>query len=409
MIPLDMVTRSVLTVIALLLAAALLWATVPRGRPARGPGMASARAQGAWQAAPPAGPRAGQHAGAHSPEHAAQGVGTLRTLLRSRTVDALQVAQLVDRLATVIAAGVAPRRAWLAVASATGDHELAQWTRAVSAGADLQRAAPPPLARHPAVRALAAALAVCERTGAPTAPVLSVLARALRDLHDASQARRSAFAGPRSTARILLVLPLAGLGLGALLGADPLEVLLSSPVGHVLTLLGAGLTALGWWWMRRLLAQADPPPDPGIDPSVVLELIAGALRAGLPLPQAARAVAECAPRDPNSSGLQRFAAALAAGMPPQDAACSLPAGLRPLGESAVLAASAGADLSGVLRCAAEDARRGRAREAEVRAARLGVRLVVPTGATLLPAFLVLGVIPTVLALLGGSLGLASTP
>jgi tight adherence protein B len=35
---------------------------------------------------------------------------------------------------------------------------------------------------------------------------------------------------------------------------------------------------------------------------------------------------------------------------------------------------------------------------------MAVRLVVPTGVALLPAFLVLGIIPTIASLLGGPLG-----
>ena len=45
--------------------------------------------------------------------------------------------------------------------------------------------------------------------------------------------------------------------------------------------------------------------------------------------------------------------------------------------------------------------------AEVRAAELAVRLVLPTGAALLPAFVALGIVPTVISLLGGTLSLTS--
>ena len=39
------------------------------------------------------------------------------------------------------------------------------------------------------------------------------------------------------------------------------------------------------------------------------------------------------------------------------------------------------------------------------AAQLAVRLVLPTGLTLLPAFVALGIIPTVISLLGGTFSL----
>lgn len=319
----------------------------------------------------------------------------------------LEMARLVEQLATVISSGSSIRQAWSALARSLPAGDLRDLSRAAASGADPRRAAGARLAHSEMVSSLGAALTVCTRTGAPTAGMLQSLAEALRDLHDAAQARRSAFAGPRSTARILLVLPLAGLGLGMLLGSDPLALLLGTALGHALTAIGIALTAIGWLWMRRLLRRADPPPAPGVDPSVLLELIAGALSTGLGLPMACRAVADALPEHAVSADLDRFAQALLAGVSAREAARALPAHLAPLVESAQLAAASGADLSGVLRSAAEDSRRGRARAAEVRAAQLGVRLVLPTGLALLPAFVALGIVPTVFALLGGATGSGS--
>lgn len=344
------------------------------------------------------------------PARAAPGPGTERAARTARPGD-LDVARLAERLAAVISAGSGLRDAWSAVARTLPEGDLADLARAVAAGADPRRAALGSLRSSPMIGALGAALAVCERTGAPTAGVLQGLASAVRDLHDAALARRTAFAGPRSTARILLVLPAAGLGLGMLLGGDPLRLLAGSPAGNLLALLGAVLTAAGWAWMHRLLRMADPPAQRSVDPSVLLELIAGALDSGSPLPAAMDAVAEALtvgpgdPPDPSAEALHRAAASLRSGVPAAVATSGLPLSLAPLGQSAVLAEVAGADLSRALRSAAQDARRGRARAAEERAARLAVRLVLPTGLTLLPAFVVLGVIPTVISLLGGTLTL----
>ena len=269
---------------------------------------------------------------------------------------ALEVARMIEQLATVISTGSSQRGAWRAVAGSLPEGELAELARAVAAGADPRRAGPSRLAGTELISTLAAALTICERTGAPTAGVLQNLADALRDLHDASLARRTAFAGPRSTARILLVLPAAGLALGMLLGGDPLRLLISSPIGNLLAAVGGAATVIGWWWMRRLV---------------------------------------------------RLASALEAGIPAALASSDLPPPLAALGESAVLAESSGADLAQVLRSAARDTRRSRARQAEERAAHLGVRLVLPTGVALLPAFVVLGIVPTVMSLLGGTLTLTA--
>ena len=165
---------------------------------------------------------------------------------------------------------------------------------------------------------------------------------------------------------------LAGFGLGVLPGRRP-----AAAAGQLArrdtcsALSGSLLTGLGWWWMQRLIRRADPPETGRVDPSVVLELIAGALESGL----AAGAVrrlgrrSRC-PRVRTSETLGRLAGALDAGLPAVLATAELPSGVRRAGESAVLAESAGADLARVLRSAARDARRGRARDAEVRAAQL---------------------------------------
>lgn len=319
----------------------------------------------------------------------------------------LEMAHLVEQLATVISSGAGPRQAWAALGRSLPAGELQDLARAAATGADLRRAAGERLRRTDMVSSLSTALEVCERTGAPTAVMLQHLAEALRDLHDAAQARRAAFAGPRSTARILLVLPLAGLGLGMLLGGDPLRLLLTSPAGNLLGLAGLALTCFGWWWMRRLIHRADPPRSRRVDPSVQLELIAGALDSGLPLSRAVAAVGRALPAGAEGTSLQRVASALEAGVPAGLAGRSLPAELEALARSAVLAEGTGADLSRVLRSAARDARHGRAREAEVLAAQLAVRLVLPTGLALLPAFVALGIIPTVLSLLGGTITLAA--
>jgi tight adherence protein B len=336
---------------------------------------------------------------------AAEPARTVRA--RRAPAAALDMARVVEQLSSVIASGASIRQAWAALARTLPEGDLRDLARASAAGADVRRAAGGRLRGAPTVASLGAALAVCERTGAPAAVMLQHLAEALRDLHDAAQARRSAFAGPRSTARILLVLPLAGLGLGMLLGGDPLRLLVASTSGRLLGAAGLALTALGWWWMRRLLRSADPPHREEVDASVVLELIAGALESGLPLSRALDAVGTALPAGEDAESMRAVSTALASGVPARVAVAALPAQLEALGRSATLAEETGADLARVLRSAARDARRGRARDAEVRAAELAVRLVLPTGVALLPAFVALGIVPTVISLLGGPLSLTA--
>ncbi|MEV2222936.1 type II secretion system F family protein [Nocardia vinacea] len=58
----------------------------------------------------------------------------------------------------------------------------------------------------------------------------------------------AALAGARATAAVLAGLPLLGIGLGQLMGAAPLHVLLSPGTGTVLLPLGAALACIGLLW-----------------------------------------------------------------------------------------------------------------------------------------------------------------
>jgi tight adherence protein B len=59
-------------------------------------------------------------------------------------------------------------------------------------------------------------------------------------------------AGARATAAILAGLPLLGVGLGHLIGAEPLRFLLSGGVGGWLLLVGVTLACAGLWWSDRI-------------------------------------------------------------------------------------------------------------------------------------------------------------
>lgn len=99
---------------------------------------------------------------------------------------------------------------------------------------------------------LARAWQVSARTGAPLAHSLEQVAAALT----ADVALRAVIAGelaaPRATGKIMAVLPLCGLGMGYLLGGDPLHFLLSSPIGWGCLVFGASLAAAGVLWIDHL-------------------------------------------------------------------------------------------------------------------------------------------------------------
>lgn len=106
---------------------------------------------------------------------------------------------------------------------------------------------------------LAACVSVSERSGAPLAGVLGRYAAELESGLDQQAARETALAGPQATVRLLTWLPVGGLGLGYLLGVDPLAVLAGSPLGWAAAAAGAALSLIGRFWSRALVRQAAGP------------------------------------------------------------------------------------------------------------------------------------------------------
>lgn len=97
---------------------------------------------------------------------------------------------------------------------------------------------------------------VAERSGAPLASLLTRYADQIEAEIDSQAARDTSLAAPRATARLLTWLPLFGLGLGMLTGADPLGVLFTTPVGWAAGVVGVSLMAAGRFWSSRLVAAA---------------------------------------------------------------------------------------------------------------------------------------------------------
>jgi tight adherence protein B len=106
-------------------------------------------------------------------------------------------------------------------------------------------------------RAVEAVWAVSERSGAPAAAVLDRVEQDLRAREAQHREIAAQLAGARSTAGLLAVLPVLGIGLGAAMGARPLAVLLGQPRGQLALLAGVVLEALGVLWTARIVAAAQ--------------------------------------------------------------------------------------------------------------------------------------------------------
>jgi hypothetical protein len=147
----------------------------------------------------------------------------------------------------------------------------------------------------------------------------------------------------------------------------------------------------------RVLRHGKAPGDVAVPPTVVIELVAAALVAGLPGPDAVAAAARaCGPA--TDTVLAGPVGSWRLGVPAAQAWAGVAPEFQALARSLVLAERTGASAAVVLRRAATDSRAARQRRARVRARRLGVQLVLPLGLTTLPAFALLGVAPVVLGL-----------
>ncbi|WP_444664710.1 type II secretion system F family protein [Cellulomonas sp. CW35] len=104
--------------------------------------------------------------------------------------------------------------------------------------------------------AVVAAARTAHELGAPLAAMLLHVSDSLAADAAERDDVEAALAGPRATARVLGWLPVLGVGLGALLGADPLAVLLGGGLGSVAGVAGVVLLLVGRGWTRRLVARA---------------------------------------------------------------------------------------------------------------------------------------------------------
>lgn len=143
-----------------------------------------------------------------------------------------------------------------------------------------------------------------------------------------------------------------------------------------------------------------------LDPAVMIDLLGAMLVAGAPVGDALAVLARSCPA-PLARGLRYVTGALALGAD-WDAAWNSALSqsdsptqrvLTELRDALRFAALTGASSAGMVHAYAGQLRRRRNGEAERRAATLGVRLVLPLGLCYLPAFICLGVLPVVLALL----------
>jgi tight adherence protein B len=281
------------------------------------------------------------------------------------------VATLVERLAVLTGAGIAPLSAWRHAAPRVVDevesaHALPERLAEVAASADP--------AERSAWAALAATWWIATDAGAALSATLTRTADVLRGLAQGAREVEVALAGPMATSRVVLALPAVGLALGGLLGFDVLGALITGP-GALCLWAGGILIVLGVRWNRRLIRAAR---DRDATPGLAFDLFAVALAAGASIDRARALVgAACA-----ETGLD----------PPGSEVDAVLAFARDAGVPAVV----------LLRSEADGRRRAARADAAARAARLETRLLLPLGLCVLPAFVLLGVVPIALAIISST-------
>ncbi|MFI7639137.1 type II secretion system F family protein [Nonomuraea sp. NPDC049400] len=107
------------------------------------------------------------------------------------------------------------------------------------------------------LRQLAACWEVGVTVGAGLAALVERVGTTLRTAQAHRQDVAAQLAGPRTTARLLAVLPALGLVMAAALNMHPLDFLFGSLPGLMCLTAGIALDACGLWWTNRMAAQAQ--------------------------------------------------------------------------------------------------------------------------------------------------------
>jgi tight adherence protein B len=229
----------------------------------------------------------------------------------------------------------------------------------------------------PPWRALGACWAIARVSGAPLGPALEALAEALGDISRTQRQITAALAGPKATMRLVMALPVIGIIGGELGGQSSLAFLVGTGLGASLFALGAAMMLGAWWWLRLLAERAKPDPAAlGLE----MDLFAIATGGGA-LPERAQDL------------VTKVCSEYSLDVGEADSLHNLVS----------LSRRAGVPVAGLARAGAR-ARRDLGRtNAEELMARLGVSVVMPLGLLVLPAFVLVAVVPMAVSLWEGAL------
>lgn len=184
-----------------------------------------------------------------------------RVRQRRRTAEAVALQGALDVLVGELRVGAHPVAAFEAAADEV-DGAVATSMRTVAArarmGADVV-AGLQDVARRSSLPEHWTRLAACWQLAHAHGLAIATLMRTAQ--HDIAARERftaqvaAGMAGARTTAAVLAVLPLLGVGLGELIGAEPVRLLLADGAGQWLLTVGVALSCTGLVWSDRITAR----------------------------------------------------------------------------------------------------------------------------------------------------------
>ncbi|CAM4016202.1 type II secretion system F family protein [Kibdelosporangium persicum] len=180
-----------------------------------------------------------------------------RQRLRQRTAAVEDLAETVRSLVSELRAGAHPVAAAESVAvdaPSSGAEAMRAIAAAARMGGDVEQAV-----REPLFADVAHAWALAQRHGLPLADVLAAVVRDLDQRVRFARQVHARMVGPRTSAAVLACLPVVGVALGQLMGANPFRTLSGTTAGQALLVMGVGLMCVGLLWSGRLTRQAALP------------------------------------------------------------------------------------------------------------------------------------------------------
>ena len=161
-----------------------------------------------------------------------------------------RVQVVITQVAGLVRSGMPPDLAWASVDIGTTADGMPRADDLVGLTHDSSQA-----------HAVVAACRLAHEIGSPVAPVLDSIVSTLVTAAESAADREAALAAPRSTARLLLWLPVVGAGLATVLGASPLRLLLDGGPAALAPVAGGLMLVLGQAWSRRLVRSAAAGRD----------------------------------------------------------------------------------------------------------------------------------------------------